>query len=43
MEMERMGKPKNSDFDENIFALAQKKPSVQDFDMPTAPLKRNSS
>jgi len=26
MEMEKMGKPKKSDYEENIFALAQKKP-----------------
>jgi hypothetical protein len=43
MEMEKMGRPKKSDYEENIFALAQKKPAVQDFDMPVAPLKRNSS
>lgn len=28
MEMEKLTKPKKSDYDENIFALASKKPSV---------------
>lgn len=28
MEMEKLGRPKKQDYDENIFALAQKKPDV---------------